>query len=49
MFIYKTAVVGAGAMGAEIAQAITYSGVPVLLKDINQPWTGQDRVIRLFT
>ena len=32
MFIYKTAVVGAGAMGAEIAQVITYSGVPVLLR-----------------
>ena len=37
MYIYKAAVVGAGAMGAEIAQAITFSGVPVLLKDIDQP------------
>lgn len=37
MFIYKTAVVGAGAMGAEIAQVITFSGVPVLLKDVDQP------------
>ena len=36
MYIYKTAVVGAGAMGAEIAQAITFSGVPVLLKDVDQ-------------
>lgn len=36
MYIYKTAVVGAGAMGAEIAQAISFSGVPVLLKDVNQ-------------
>ncbi len=36
MFIYKTAVVGAGAMGAEIAQAITFSGLPVLLKDVDQ-------------
>ena len=36
MYIYKAAVVGAGAMGAEIAQAITFSGVPVLLKDVNQ-------------
>ena len=36
MYIYKTAVVGAGAMGAEIAQAITFSGIPVLLKDIDQ-------------
>ncbi len=36
MFIYKTAVVGAGAMGAEIAQTISFSGVPVLLKDVDQ-------------
>ena len=37
MYIYKTAVVGAGAMGAEIAQVISFSGVPVLLKDVDQP------------
>ncbi len=37
MYIYKTAVVGAGAMGAEIAQTITFSGVPVLLKDVDRP------------
>ena len=36
MYIYKTAVIGAGAMGAEIAQAISFSGVPVLLKDIDR-------------
>ncbi|MBI4343801.1 MAG: 3-hydroxyacyl-CoA dehydrogenase [Candidatus Omnitrophica bacterium] len=36
MYIYKTAVVGAGAMGADIAQVITFSGVPVLLKDVDQ-------------
>src|SRR3989338_11309194 len=36
MYIYKTAVVGAGAMGAEIAQVISFSGVPVLLKDVDQ-------------
>ncbi len=35
MYIYKAAVVGAGAMGGEIAQVISYSGLPVLLKDIN--------------
>ena len=34
MFIYKAAVVGAGTMGAQIAQTITYSGLPVILKDI---------------
>lgn len=36
MYIYKTAVVGAGAMGAEIAQTISFGGIPVLLKDVDQ-------------
>lgn len=36
MYIYKAGVVGAGTMGAEIAQVITYSGLPVVLKDINE-------------
>ena len=35
MYIYKTAVVGAGAMGAEIAQVISYSGLPVVLKEVS--------------
>ncbi len=34
MYIYKAAVIGAGTMGAQIAQAITYSGLPVVLKDV---------------
>ena len=36
MYIYKAAVIGAGAMGAEIAQTISFSGLPVLLKDVDQ-------------
>jgi 3-hydroxyacyl-CoA dehydrogenase len=36
MYIYKAAVIGAGAMGAGIAQVITYAGLPVILKDVNQ-------------
>ncbi|TAK00406.1 MAG: hypothetical protein EPO39_15720 [Candidatus Manganitrophaceae bacterium] len=36
MYIYKAAVVGSGVMGAGIAQVITYSGLPVILKDVNQ-------------
>lgn len=36
MYIYKAAVVGAGAMGSEIAQVISFSGIPVLLKDVDQ-------------
>jgi 3-hydroxyacyl-CoA dehydrogenase len=34
MYIYKAGVVGAGTMGAQIAQTISYSGLPVVLKDI---------------
>ena len=36
MYIFKAAVVGAGTMGGEIAQVITYAGLPVVLKDIDQ-------------
>jgi len=37
MYIYKAAVVGGGTMGGAIAQVITYSGIPVVVKDINRP------------
>ena len=36
MYIYKAGVVGAGQMGAEIAQVITFAGLPVVIKDVNQ-------------
>lgn len=36
MYIFKAAVIGAGAMGADIAQVISYSGLPVILKDVDQ-------------
>jgi 3-hydroxyacyl-CoA dehydrogenase len=36
MYIFKAGVVGAGAMGGGIAQVITYSGLPVVMKDIDQ-------------
>lgn len=36
MYIYKAAVIGSGVMGAGIAQVITYSGLPLILKDVNQ-------------
>jgi 3-hydroxyacyl-CoA dehydrogenase len=33
MYIYKVGVVGAGAMGAGIAQVVTFAGIPCVLKD----------------
>ncbi len=36
MFVFKSAVVGAGTMGGQIAQTIAAAGFPVVLKDINQ-------------
>ncbi len=36
MAIYKVGVIGAGTMGAGIAQVISYSGTPVVLKEINE-------------
>lgn len=36
MYIFKAAVVGAGAMGGGIAQVVSFSGLPVVLKDIDQ-------------
>ncbi|MDO8730121.1 MAG: 3-hydroxyacyl-CoA dehydrogenase NAD-binding domain-containing protein [Candidatus Omnitrophota bacterium] len=35
MAIYKVGVVGAGTMGAGIAQVISYNGTPVVLKEVN--------------
>jgi 3-hydroxyacyl-CoA dehydrogenase len=36
MFVFKAAVVGAGAMGSEIAQTIASAEIPVVLKDVDQ-------------
>ncbi|MEJ7876385.1 MAG: 3-hydroxyacyl-CoA dehydrogenase NAD-binding domain-containing protein, partial [Solirubrobacterales bacterium] len=36
MFVFKAAVVGAGTMGGEIAQAIAAAEIPVVLKDLKQ-------------
>jgi enoyl-CoA hydratase / 3-hydroxyacyl-CoA dehydrogenase len=36
VFVFKAAVVGAGTMGGEIAQAIAAAEIPVVLKDIKQ-------------
>jgi len=34
MYIYKVGVVGAGAMGAQIAQVVSFSGIPAVLTDV---------------
>ncbi len=36
MWIFKVGVLGAGAMGGGIAQVVTYAGLPVVVKDIDQ-------------
>ena len=36
MWIFKVGVVGAGTMGGGIAQVVTFSGLPVVVKDIDQ-------------
>ena len=36
MYIFKAGVVGAGTMGGEIAQVISFSGLPVVMKDVDQ-------------
>lgn len=35
MYIFKAAVVGAGTMGGGLAQVISFSGLPVVLKDVD--------------
>jgi 3-hydroxyacyl-CoA dehydrogenase len=41
MFVFKTAVVGAGTMGGEIAQTLAAADLPVVLKDIDQKFVDQ--------
>jgi 3-hydroxyacyl-CoA dehydrogenase len=50
MYIFKAAVVGAGAMGAEIAQVISFSGLPVVLKDVDQAMLdkGMARIRKIY-
>jgi 3-hydroxyacyl-CoA dehydrogenase len=50
VYIFKAGVVGAGTMGGEIAQVITYSGLPVVMKDIDQKMldTGMDKIRSIY-
>jgi 3-hydroxyacyl-CoA dehydrogenase len=41
LFVFKTAVVGAGTMGGEIAQVLAAADLPVLLKDVDQRFVDQ--------
>jgi 3-hydroxyacyl-CoA dehydrogenase len=36
MYIYKVGVVGAGTMGAQIAEVVSYAGLPVILADLQE-------------
>ena len=50
MYIYKAAVIGAGAMGSEIAQTISFGGIPVFLKDVEDQFlqTGLTRARQIY-
>jgi 3-hydroxyacyl-CoA dehydrogenase/enoyl-CoA hydratase/3-hydroxybutyryl-CoA epimerase len=50
MYIFKAGVLGAGFMGAEIAQVISYSGLPVVLKDVDQELLdkGLERIRQIY-
>lgn len=50
MYIFKAAVVGAGFMGGGIAQVITFSGLPVVLKDVDQKMLdkGMDTIRNIY-
>jgi len=51
MFVFKAAVVGAGTMGGEIAQAIAAADIPVVLKDVKQEFvdTGVEKAREVTT
>ena len=36
MYIYRVGVVGAGTMGSQIAQVISFAGIPVVLTDVSR-------------
>ena len=36
MYIYRVGVVGAGTMGAQIAQVVSFAGIPVVMTDVTQ-------------
>ena len=50
MYIYRVGVVGAGTMGAQIAQVVSYAGLPVVLTDVtmDRAQHGMETVRRIY-
>ena len=50
MYIYRVGVVGAGTMGAQIAQVVSYAGLPVVLTDVtmDRAQRGMEIVRRIY-
>ena len=50
MYIYRVGVVGAGTMGAQIAQVVSYAGLPVVLTDVTmeRAQRGMETVRRIY-
>ena len=50
MYIYRVGVVGAGTMGAQIAQVVSYAGLPVVLTDVTMDRAryGMETVRRIY-
>lgn len=50
MYIYRVGVVGAGTMGAQIAQVVSYAGLPVMLTDVTmeRAQRGMETVRRIY-
>ena len=50
MYIYRVGVVGAGTMGSQIAQVISFAGIPVVITDVSRAIAerGVERVRRIY-
>ena len=50
MYIYRVGVVGAGTMGSQIAQVISFAGIPVVITDVSRTIAerGVERVRRIY-
>ena len=50
MYIYKVGVIGAGMMGAQIAQVLSYAGLPVVITDVKESAVqhGLDTVRKIY-